>query len=165
MLKSIQVMIVVSVLCIAHIAQSGGTYDLKDSVIANGGGTSSGGNYEISGTAGQNFASGSALTGGGYSHTTGFWYSQLVPTAAGVMIAGRVLGPTGIPLRMVRITLTGPSGLPRRTLSSTFGYYQFDDVEVGTTYLLQAVDRQFQFTPRVVTVADEMTELDIIANP
>jgi hypothetical protein len=40
--------------------------------VAGGGGTSTGGTYQVSGTIGQPEASG-ALTGGGYSLTGGFW--------------------------------------------------------------------------------------------
>lgn len=146
-------------------AQSGGSYQIKDSVIGNGGGTSAGGTYDIAGTVGQNVASGAESFGGAYSHTAGFWNSQLVPTAAGVSIGGRVLNATGSPLYRVRVTLAAPDGTTRTTLSNTFGYYRFDDVEVGTTYLVNAFDKQYHFEPRVVTLADEITELDLVATP
>jgi hypothetical protein len=47
--------------------------------IAGGGGTSSGGNYSLSGTIGQPDASG-AMTGGNYSLTGGFWSLFAVQT-------------------------------------------------------------------------------------
>lgn len=47
-------------------------YSINWYKIAGGGGTSSGGAYQISGTIGQPDASG-AMTGGGYSLTGGFW--------------------------------------------------------------------------------------------
>jgi hypothetical protein len=155
----------VLLLCVIVAAQSGETYEIMDSVIANGGGASAAGTYDISGTVGQNFAAGSESFGGAYSHTAGFWNSQLAPTAAGVSIGGRVLSATGSPLNSVRVTLADPAGTTRTTLSNTFGYYRFDDVEVGARYLVSAIARQFQFEPRVVTVADEITELDIVATP
>ncbi|MGA2247908.1 MAG: hypothetical protein ABSH48_23220 [Verrucomicrobiota bacterium] len=47
--------------------------------IAGGGGTSTGGTYQVSGTIGQPDASG-ALTGGNYSLTGGFWALYAVQT-------------------------------------------------------------------------------------
>jgi hypothetical protein len=61
-------------LLIPTIATIGFTqsYSINWYKVAGGGGTSSGGNYSISGTIGQPDASG-AMTGGGYSLTGGFW--------------------------------------------------------------------------------------------
>ena len=49
-------------------------YSIDWDKIAGGGGTSSGGTYQVSGTIGQPEASG-AMTGGNYSLTGGFWSS------------------------------------------------------------------------------------------
>jgi hypothetical protein len=48
--------------------------------VAGGGGTSTGGLYQVSGTIGQHDASG-AMSGGGYSLTSGFWslYAMQTP--------------------------------------------------------------------------------------
>ncbi len=53
-------------------AQSGGGYNLTWSTIDGGGGTSAGGIYALSGTAGQPDA-GPAMRGGGYTLVGGFW--------------------------------------------------------------------------------------------
>jgi hypothetical protein len=54
------------------IASSGGLFDLSWDTIDGGGGTSSGGSYALSGTAGQTDAS-EPLSGGSYALTGGFW--------------------------------------------------------------------------------------------
>jgi hypothetical protein len=51
--------------------------------IAGGGGTSTGGTYQVSGTIGQHDASG-AMTGGSYSLTGGFWSLISVVQTAGL---------------------------------------------------------------------------------
>jgi len=48
------------------------TYSINWYKVAGGGGTSSGGTYQLSGTIGQQDAGG-PMTGGGYSLTGGFW--------------------------------------------------------------------------------------------
>lgn len=53
-------------------AQAGGGFDLSWHVIANGGGTSAGGDFSLSGTAGQ-FDAGPLLEGSGYSVSGGYW--------------------------------------------------------------------------------------------
>ncbi|MGH8024766.1 MAG: hypothetical protein ACRED1_14345, partial [Limisphaerales bacterium] len=58
-----------SLFCLRTSAQN---YSIDWHKIAGGGGTSSGGNYSISGTIGQHDAGG-PMTGGNYSLTGGFW--------------------------------------------------------------------------------------------
>ncbi len=59
------------------------TYSIDWHKIAGGGGTSSGGNYTLSGTIGQPDA-GVAMTGGSYSLTGGFWSLVSVVQSAGL---------------------------------------------------------------------------------
>lgn len=65
----------VALVCVpVALAQSGGGYDLTWSTIDGGGGTSTGGGFELSGTIGQPDASAAnAMTGGNYALTGGFW--------------------------------------------------------------------------------------------
>jgi len=75
-------------------AQSGGTYVITQSVISNGGGTSSGGTFGLTGTTGQSVAGG-ALTGSPYSVTSGFWSSPAAVDAGQGLesdVAGRPSG-------------------------------------------------------------------------
>jgi hypothetical protein len=67
---SVCVLIVIPV-----IAQNGGGYDLSWSTIDGGGGTSTDGNYALSGTAGQHDAGSPSapMTGGNYELVGGFW--------------------------------------------------------------------------------------------
>jgi len=55
-------------------AQSSGPYELTKSVISGGGGTSSAGSINVSGTIGQTDAS-AAMSAGVYSLAGGFWTS------------------------------------------------------------------------------------------
>ncbi len=52
-------------------AQTGNGYDLTWSTVEGGGGVSTGGAFEVSGTIGQ--ADAGALSGGGFSLSSGFW--------------------------------------------------------------------------------------------
>jgi hypothetical protein len=59
------------------------SYSIDWYKIAGGGGTSTGGTYQVSGTIGQHDA-GDALTGGNYSLTGGFWSLISVVQTAGL---------------------------------------------------------------------------------
>jgi hypothetical protein len=60
------------ILALPVFAQSGGPYDLPWFTVSSGGGHSTGGDYALSGTAGQPDA-GVVLTGGDYTLAGGFW--------------------------------------------------------------------------------------------
>jgi hypothetical protein len=81
-------------LLVAGLQARGQSYTIDWYKIAGGGGTSTGGTYQVSGTIGQPDASG-AMTGGSYSLTGGFW--SLIS----------VVQTTGLP-RLI-ITQTGPN--------------------------------------------------------
>jgi len=61
------------------IAVSAGDYSISWSKIAGGGGTSTNGQFSLSGTIGQHDA-GAPLTGGSFSLTGGFWSLHVVQT-------------------------------------------------------------------------------------
>lgn len=86
------------------------------------------------------------------------------PTAAGAMLSGRVLSQNGAGLRNAVVTMTDPRGFVRRSFSSSMGYYLFEDVPTGETYVISVVSKRFQFTPRVVTINDDLTDWDFIAS-
>lgn len=72
--------LLLSAFCLSAVGQS---YSIDWYKIAGGGGTSTGGAYQVSGTIGQPDASG-ALTGGSYSLTGGFWSLIAVVQTAGL---------------------------------------------------------------------------------
>ena len=145
-------------------AQSGGGYDLSHNVISGGGEMrSAGGNFEVGGTIGQAIA-GTTSNGGIYGLHGGFWFPvALAPTAANVMLTGRVLDLNGGNVRRVRVVLTDTtSGEIRTAQTNPFGYYRFDGVEVGRVYIVRAESRVFQFTPDsyVFSLVDARDDLD-----
>jgi CSLREA domain-containing protein len=85
------------------------------------------------------------------------------PTSAGVSVSGRVLTAAGAPLRGTTVTITDDNGVVRTAVSSSLGYYAFEGVQAGRTYVVTAVSRRYRFTPRIVNVADPISELDLIA--
>ena len=147
-------------------AQSGGTFTITQSVVAGGGvQNAAAGTYSLGGTAGQAVA-GNAMRTSSFAVTSGFWnFTALTPTAASVSVGGRVRTADGRGIQNAEITIMSPNGSTQLARSSSFGYYRFEGVAVGETYVVSIAAKWFTFgQPAVVVgVVDEITDLDFVA--
>jgi Carboxypeptidase regulatory-like domain len=93
--------------------------------------------------------------------------NAFIPTAANVPVGGRILTNEGGGIPRVSVTLTNSAGVSRNTTTNSFGYYKFDSVLAGETYLLTVNNKKYLFTdsPRVVNVQNELTDIDFRASP
>lgn len=83
-----------------------------------------------------------------------------------VFVGGRILtagGVSGVP--KVIVQLTKPNGEVIHVLSTSFGYYRFDDLDAGETYTISVGSKRFTFTPQIVQPNDNLTDVDFIALP
>jgi predicted outer membrane repeat protein len=87
------------------------------------------------------------------------------PTAANVSVSGRIFTPDGYGLRNARVILTDSGGSARTAISSSFGFYRFDNVTAGEIYVLSVSSKRYQFSPQVVNVMEEINELNFSAAP
>jgi CSLREA domain-containing protein len=85
------------------------------------------------------------------------------PTAAHVSAGGRVTDSAGRAIPGALVRMTSISGHLRSALTNAFGYYRFDDVQAGETYMFNAASKRYRFDPRVITVNDELADLDFVA--
>ena len=145
-------------------AQSGGSYTIEQSAIAGGGSTSGGGSYSITGTTAQSVA-GIQSSAGPYGVRGGFWQFFFAPTAATVSVSGRVTDPSGAPIAGVRVFLAGGLGGVRSSLTSSFGYFTFEEIEIGHAYIVSAEHKRHEFVPQTLIVNDNITDLAIVALP
>ena len=82
------------------------------------------------------------------------------PTAASVSISGRVILPQDLGLTNARVTLTDSQGIARTVLTGKFGRFRFTDVAAGETYILSVTSRRYTYAPQVITVTEDVTELN-----
>ena len=90
------------------------------------------------------------------------------PTAAGVSLGGRVLTADGRGIRNATVVVTGNSLLITRYVKTgSFGYYTVDGLRAGETYIVTINSKRFTFqTPsRVVSLLDNLTDVDFVADP
>ncbi len=63
------------------------------------------------------------------------------------------------------VYLTDQNGSNRTALTNQFGYYRFDEVEVGQTYILNAYSKRYLFATQVVNVTDSLDNLNFTVMP
>ncbi len=95
----------------------------------------------------------------------GNYQCSSVPTAASVSVGGRVFSGKGRGVANARVTLTDTNGATRLALTNAFGYYRFETVAAGETYIFMATHKRYQFPTQVVSVTEELTELNFTAEP
>jgi len=88
------------------------------------------------------------------------------PLAADATIGGRVMTPNGRGIRNVFVTLQGGDLVePMRAITNGFGYYSFEGLEAGQTYILTVDTKRHAFnTPsRVISLNDSISDIDFVA--
>lgn len=98
----------------------------------------------------------------------GWGMEILIPTAASASLAGRVMTAEGQPIRNVGVTIEGGSLNGRRyALTNGLGYYSFDDLTAGESYVISVNSKRFIFPipSRVITLNDSVADADFVADP
>lgn len=93
----------------------------------------------------------------------GAFETQVAPTAAAVSVAGRIFTPDGRALKNARLILTDSRGNARTALSTSFGYFRFDELEVGEIYILSVSSKVYTFESQIVQPFEETTEINLFA--
>jgi predicted extracellular nuclease len=97
------------------------------------------------------------------SHT-----AACTPTAAHVSLGGRVLTSGGQGIRNAVVTLQGGDlAEPKTYLTGAFGYFSFDDLPVGQTYVLSVRTKGYLFaeSSQVVNLGSELLDANFVARP
>lgn len=91
------------------------------------------------------------------------WAGNIVITAANVSISGRVFTPNGRGLPNATVFLTNQAGDVKTARTNMLGYYRFEGIESGGTYTANVLSKVYQFTPQIITVNDDLTNLNFTA--
>ena len=102
--------------------------------------------------------------------TCTFTNTELVPTATEVPVGGRIVvkteeGMVGVGSSVITLTPVA-AGVRYTAVSNSFGYFQFDSVAVGETYILTVAAKGYTFDPPSMTISvfDPIQDLQFIAN-
>ena len=85
------------------------------------------------------------------------------PSAARVSVGGRVSDTNGRGVSRAIVNMTDATGAVRPGMTNPFGYYRFDNVRAGDSYVFQVSHKSYTFAPQVLSVTDELSDFDFIA--
>jgi len=80
--------------------------------------------------------------------------------AAGVFVSGRVSDETGGGVGRAVVYATDQNGETRTVKTNSFGNFIFTDLQAGQTYIFTVFAKQYQFDPQVVTVSENVSDLN-----
>jgi len=110
------------------------------------------------------------ITGLGGFYPGSYYYLDdvsvvMTPTAAAVSVGGRVMSSDGRGVSKAMVIMIDDAGAIHQALTSPFGYYRFDDVTAGRTVIIGVSAKRYTFgdSPRVVTVLNDLTEVDFVS--
>jgi hypothetical protein len=84
------------------------------------------------------------------------------PAESFISLAGQVLTPDGRGLRGATVSITDEQGVKRSALTSSAGFYSFDDVQNGSTVVISVVSKRFRFLQRNLEVSGERSDIDFV---
>lgn len=96
---------------------------------------------------------------------SGAFEVQAAPTAANVIISGRVTTASGRGIGNVQIIFTDSNGNSKTAQTTAFGYYRFDDVTAGETVTLTVKARRFKFVQSTIvrTTNESIADADFVS--
>jgi hypothetical protein len=88
------------------------------------------------------------------------------PTAASVSVSGQVKSANGRGIRNVQVSLTDEYGQVRTVMTTTFGYYRFEDIPAGQTYTISVSGKKYSFTQpaHVLNLTGDTDEVNFVAD-
>ncbi|MBA2606059.1 MAG: carboxypeptidase regulatory-like domain-containing protein, partial [Acidobacteria bacterium] len=88
---------------------------------------------------------------------------QMVTTAATVSVSGRVLSSRGRGVSNAVVHLTNQKGEIQTARTNRSGYYTFQELEAGETYIFNVYAKRYQFNVQVMTLTEDLAELNFTA--
>lgn len=92
-----------------------------------------------------------------------FAVKSLPTTAASGTIQGRVLSSEGRSISRAIVSITGSNGEILTARTNPFGYFRFNEIPFGETYIVQVNSKQYIFAPQVVAFNKDIKELTLTA--
>jgi hypothetical protein len=152
-MKRMLTTVVVFVFAISAAAQTGGSFNLEQNVIGNGGWKSTGGVFTVLGTMGQSNA-GSTAAGGIFHLIDGLWATEnQTASSPFATLSGRVTRANGLGIVRVLVTVTSlNTELSFRTWTEPFGNYSFPEIPTGANYVITVSHSHFEFSPNSIAL-------------
>ena len=91
--------------------------------------------------------------------------NRLAPTAATANVSGRVLTPSGAVLRGALVVLTKQNGETVTVFTNPFGYYNFANLPVNETAVMEVNSKRYRYEPRSLTLVGDLAGFNFTPIP
>lgn len=93
--------------------------------------------------------------------------AAIQPTAASARIEGRVITADGNGISRATVTLVDSSGNTQIFITNGFGYFAFEGLPTGETYVVSVSNKRYQFNPstRAVSLNEDLADFEFRAEP
>lgn len=86
------------------------------------------------------------------------------PTAAGSTVSGQVFSSSGVGLRNAKVLLIEANGTTYKTVTGSFGQYNFPEVDSGQTVTVMVLSNRYTFSTQVFTLNESLSDVNFLAN-
>lgn len=87
--------------------------------------------------------------------------TPFITSSANVSVGGRIVSDNGMGLRNAAVTLVEEDGTEHTIYTGNLGYFSFDGLESGQTVVVSVRSKRFVFSPRTITINDNISDLEI----
>lgn len=89
-----------------------------------------------------------------------------VPTAGYAPVGGQVMTAAGLGISKAIVTITNATGETRTALTNNFGYYRFEQVIVGESYIFTVSSKRYNFNSpsQIQSIGGERNDINFVAN-
>lgn len=81
-------------------------------------------------------------------------------TAASVSVSGRVFDLSGRGLSRAGVSITDLYGNVRMVTTNSFGYFRFEEIDVGETYVMNVRHKYYNFNPQTISINEDILGLN-----
>ena len=79
-----------------------------------------------------------------------------------LIVSGQVTTPDGRGLRGATVSITDGDGVKRTVITSSLGFYSFDDIEIAGEYIVAVASKRYRFAPRTVQVTGTHSDINFV---
>lgn len=82
-----------------------------------------------------------------------------LPTSSSATVSGTVAGTNEKRISGATVLMTDPAGMIRSTKTNSFGNYSFENVSIGSIYVIEVKSKSYRYTPQIVIVSSDLSDL------
>ena len=108
---------------------------------------------------------GNTISANGITTFSDWTVGNLAPLAAGVSVSGRVVTSTGRGVPNAIVTFANAGGEIFTATSSQNGRFVVEGMVAGESYVVSIAAKRYRFTPQLMDLNDNLTDVNLVVTP